>query len=372
MSRAVGFFLALIVFGLVFLLSSSSIPTATFADPDSPPGSIPGTPDDPFAASRFRFEMLGGSQPGVDLRAMRREAIAQAASLVSHSLKKSNAVSWTPLGPGNIGGRIRSIVIHPTTPLNMLLGGIAGGVWKSTDGGASWTPKSDNNNPIAIGCLLIDPTNSNVVYAGTGEGWNNQDASYGGGILKSTDFGETWSFLSSTIGANVLSFTNVLKMAADPKGNAYAITVADKWPGGFSTNDGGLYRSTDHGSTWTKISGTVANASTPCDIICVDTTKIVFATNGGGVFVSTNTGASWITASGLPVSGMGRIALAQTPASTSILYACVADPTSNLSGIYRSTNGGVNWTLAQSTISDNSTSGNNILGGQGWYDNVNA
>ena len=106
--------------------------------------------------------------------------------------------TWTPLGPGNVGGRTRAILIHPTTPTTMWAGAVAGGIWKSTDGGASWSPKADLAVDIAVNSMILDPRNPNHLYAGTGEGFFNIDAVRGAGILQSLDGGETWAQLPST------------------------------------------------------------------------------------------------------------------------------------------------------------------------------
>lgn len=88
--------------------------------------------------------------------------------------------SWTPLGPGNIGGRTRALVVDRLNPTVMYAGGVAGGIWKSTNGGTSWNPKGDLLPNLAVCSLAIDPTNSSVLYAGTGEGFFNADAVRGG------------------------------------------------------------------------------------------------------------------------------------------------------------------------------------------------
>lgn len=82
-----------------------------------------------------------------------------------------NALSWSQLGPGNIGGRIRAIAVHPTDPNTVYIGAVAGGVWKSVNGGTSWTSLNDFMGNIAVCALVIDPNNPNIIYAGTGEGF---------------------------------------------------------------------------------------------------------------------------------------------------------------------------------------------------------
>ena len=180
---------------------------------------IPGTKDNPFGAAQFRYDMLKGKAE-VILPTVREKAINYTKkNLINNSLKKSESIStWTPLGPGNIGGRIRSIVIRPTNSNHILVGGVSGGIWKTTDGGSNWSAKNDNGFPIAISCMVND---GDVVYAGTGEGWGNVDAVYGGGIWKSTDFGENWNMLTSTLSNSGWDFKNVKQLAIDPSGNIY-------------------------------------------------------------------------------------------------------------------------------------------------------
>src|SRR5262249_10541518 len=106
--------------------------------------------------------------------------------------------AWTPLGPGNVGGRTRALVIDPRPPGTTYAGGRAGGVWKTTDGGASWRPVADLLANIAVNSLALDPKNPRVLYAGTGEGFFNSDAVRGAGIFKTTDGGATWTQLAAT------------------------------------------------------------------------------------------------------------------------------------------------------------------------------
>ena len=133
-----------------------------------------------------------------------------------------NALSWTQLGPGNIGGRIRAIAVHPTDPNTVYFGAVAGGVWKSVDGGASWTSLNDFMANLAVCSIVIDPNNPNTIYAGTGEGFFNVDAIRGAGIFKSTDAGSNWSQLSST---NIEDFYYVNDLDYDKvNGVLYAAT----------------------------------------------------------------------------------------------------------------------------------------------------
>ena len=130
--------------------------------------------------------------------------------------------SWIWLGPGNIGGRIRSILVHPTNSATMWLGSVCGGIWKTTDNGATWFPLNDFMGNLAIGCMVMDPTDPNTIYAGTGEGFNNFEALRGAGIFKTTNGGTTWSQLSSTANS---SFFYVNRLAISPTNRLFILAA---------------------------------------------------------------------------------------------------------------------------------------------------
>jgi photosystem II stability/assembly factor-like uncharacterized protein len=154
----------------------------------------------------------------------------------------------------------------------------------------------DDKNPIAIGSMVEDPNSPNIVYAGSGEGWGNIDAVYGGGIYKSTDFGSSWNILPSTSSTStaLLNFRNIMKLTFDPSGNLYAATRS--WQrkdglGGYYTN-GGLYRSTDAGLSWSKLSPGNPPSSRyydPTDVVAFSSSRLLYATNyGDGIFLTTD------------------------------------------------------------------------------------
>ncbi|CAN5381208.1 hypothetical protein BH20ACI1_BH20ACI1_00630 [soil metagenome] len=119
---------------------------------------------------------------------------------VSDELLGVALMNWDSKGPQNVGGRTRSIVIHPNNPDIIWAGSVGGGVWKSSDGGQSWFAMNGNLQNFAISSMAIDPNNPNILYAGTGEGFFNGDALRGDGIFKTTDGGMTWNQISSTVG----------------------------------------------------------------------------------------------------------------------------------------------------------------------------
>ncbi|KXK03208.1 MAG: glycosyl hydrolase [Chlorobi bacterium OLB4] len=363
---------------------------STQQKPPKPKKGTQGNTDNPFAAAEYRYQMISTTTKTrdkfIDLIGYRLDAVEYTKeNLMPAGTDFGESISWVAKGPGNVGGRIRSIIIHPTVTSRILIGAVSGGVWKTTDGGASWDSKLDAFDPIAIGSMVIDPTDPDIVYAGTGEGWGNGDAVYGGGIYKSTNFGDTWTLLSSTTSS---SFRNVLKMAADVSGNIYAATknVTTKQGGGEYTLAGGLFKSTDDGGTWSKISSTdfSHNYFNPTDVLPYTASEILYAVNNnggtyGGIYRTTDGGTTWSkVTSGLPLSGYRRITLAQDPSHNDTVYAVFesTDKTpagdAGLKGIYKSTNRGVSWSSVTDPPKISSTGSLSYLGTQGWYDNIMA
>lgn len=170
-------------------------------------------------------------------------AIKRQIQMEEKALKSNHtmAMRFEDIGPGVFGGRIRGFVIHPGKPGHLLAGGVSGGVWKSTDDGQSWYPKTDFLPNIAIGSMLIDPDNAERVFIGTGEGFFNFDAAQGAGIFVSEDFGETWQQLNSTDNPQ---FYYVNRLARIPNSDVL-----------LAATNGGIMRSDDLGISWQESSG---------------------------------------------------------------------------------------------------------------------
>ncbi len=155
---------------------------------------------------------------------------------------------WQELGPFNIGGRARAMVFDPRNADVMYVGAAAGGVYKTTDGGQSWKPMGDMLPNMAVNALAIDPKNGDVLYAGTGEGYNNIDAVRGNGIFKSTNGGESWTALATTRDNPAFFFVNDLVISPHDSNRLYAATSL----GLYRSRDGGeswqqvLDRTTPH------------------------------------------------------------------------------------------------------------------------------
>lgn len=234
---------------------------------------------------------------------------------------------WTYHGPTNVGGRVRGILIHPTNTQIMWTGGCSGGMWKTTDGGANWTQLDDFMSVLPIGCMALSPSNPDVLYVGTGEGFfetvegsSNTAAVRGAGIFKSIDGGLTWNQLPSTTSPNWY-FVN--RLAIDPN-NASIILAA---------TGSGIYRSTNGGTTWTQTSTTFMY---DLRFHPTDSNKLIAGSHDAGVFYSTNGGLTWTASTG--DNDRHRSEVRYHKANPNIVYLAAAD--NSLIYTSKSTDGG--------------------------------
>src|SRR6266508_3204638 len=167
------------------------------------------------------------------------ERTVQPGALIATSLAGLTQDQWEWLGPGNIGGRTRSILVHPTQPERIWVGSVGGGIWHTTDGGGHWEPVDDLMANLAVSCMAMDSKHPEVMYAGTGEGFFNLDAIRGAGIFRTVD-GVAWKQLEATATED---FTRVNRLAI-----SRSSTVL------LAATGGGLSRSSDKArQAWTKV-----------------------------------------------------------------------------------------------------------------------
>lgn len=284
-------------------------------------------------------------------------------------LPKGKSMTWSPVGPDNMGGRTRALLIDRNDVNTIYAGGVAGGLWKSTTGGTSWeliNPLAEN---YAISCITQDI--NGVVYFGTGEGFGvvggtaaGSTSFIGGGIFKATDATNTsFSVLSATEPLNYASkWAFIYEMAADPNSSRV-----------YAATDGGLYMTDDGGTTWTN--PVLYPASNPYTLVSHDievaSDGSVYVVVGDKVFHSPNgnTGTyTEISISGTSAASVGRIELAVAPTDPNYIYASVARNTGALFNVYRSTNAGATWTI----IGPGGSANFNVFGdnNQGYWNNI--
>lgn len=237
------------------------------------------------------------------------------------------------IGPRTTGGRTRALIFDAANPNRILAGAVSGGVWESTDLGQSWSAINDQSVNMSVTCMVQNPLNSNIIYYGTGEPRANSSGVPGEGVFKSTDGGQTFTQLPSTI-AN-LNFDYIWSIAHS-KVDANTVYVG--------TSGAGLWRSTDGGTNWTQ----VWSGASVYDIETFPDGSILFGRSIARIYRSTtgNPG-SWtqITSSAFPTSG-SRIEIDACEAQPNIVYALFEDGaySSGANGFARSTDGGLTWT----------------------------
>lgn len=245
--------------------------------------------------------------------------------------------TWQPLGPGNVGGRTRALLIDPRNPKIMYAAGVAGGVWKTWDEGNHWIPLTDLLPNIAVNSLAMDPQDSNVIYAGTGEGYFNGDAVRGAGIFKTDDGGMQWVRLKGTDTAD-FHYVNAIVVSPHDSRRVYAATRT------------GVWRSLDGGASWAAV--LPVNVTGGCLDLVMRTDQAsdyLFAACGtfaqATVYrnIQAESDESWEAV--LNEDGMGRTALAIAPSDQNIIYAVSASivPGTYLNGlhaVYRSDQSG--------------------------------
>jgi PKD repeat protein len=317
------------------------------------------------------------------------EANRKSEAIIKNQLKNNQTLTgqpWVERGPNNVGGRTRALMFDPNdaTRKKVWAGGVAGGLWYNNDitsAASAWVKVNDFWSNMAVTCIASDPNNSQIFYTGTGEGWNNLDAVRGNGIWKSTDGGATWAQLVSTAVAN---FYYVAKIVVHPTLGVFAATrsgVFRSTDGGttfiqvqfgnatdleigadntlFSAlNGSGVYSSTN-GTTWTGLSTAGAGWTTTgyarVEIACAPSdANVIYALVAKSnaleaIYKSTNKGVNWSSKAepvdvdnGIPDTDFSRgqawydLTVAVDPNNANTVIVGGVD-------LFRSTNGGDAW-----------------------------
>ena len=268
--------------------------------------------------------------------------------------KYFNSLQWRMIGPHR-GGRTVGAVGVPAQPNVFYIGVNNGGVWKTTDFGRTWKPIFDEQPTGSIGDVEVARSNPNIVYAASGEGIQRPDLSVGNGVYRSLDAGKTW------VNTGLKDGQQIGGLAIDPKNDQVVFAAVLGHPYG-ANKERGIYRTTDGGKSWKSVLYIDENTGGVQVAIDPANSNIVYAAmwagrqgpwengrwNGteSGLFKSTDGGTTWkkLTA-GLPttVQGLGRIGFCIAPSNPKRLYATV--DAGDLGGIYRSNDAGESWTL---------------------------
>lgn len=283
-----------------------------------------------------------------------KSAILRALGERQQEKNKNSRSEWEFVGPVNLGGRITDIEVPAGHENTVYFAAASGGVFKSFDRGYSWFPVFDGQTAIAVGDLAISPSDTNVIYAGTGEpnAGGGSLAYDGDGIYKSTDGGQTWLNLglseSGSTGRIALDPTNPSRIFVAMMGKLFA-----------NNSERGIFRSTDGGTSWQKVLyvsdstggiDVVVNPADP-DIVYASLWERIRRPNrrvyGGptsAIYKSTNGGTTWSKlATGIPAQQLGRISLSLCAGSPSVIYASIVAKEGNLIDVYKSTDAGAHW-----------------------------
>jgi photosystem II stability/assembly factor-like uncharacterized protein len=317
-----------------------------------------------------------GAQRAFPRQAMNQDAYMAAVQWARVERMAASAVTagpiWTEAGPFNIGGRITALAATPGGA-TVYAGAAAGGVFKSTNGGVNWTSIFDH--VPSIGALALDPSNTSVLYVGTGEANAAIDNYDGEGLFRSSDAGQTWNFLG------LRETRRIARIAVDPQ-NPDRVFVAAMGSQYSTGPDRGLYRTQDGGLSWTKVlfmndstgvCDVVVNPAHPETVFCATWERIrrpTYRRTYGpscGIWRSVDHGTTWTRLlNGLPApsDNVGRIGLALAPSSPSTIYAQIIGgqaQSHNGLGLYWSTDAGTTWARRDGS------GFTNLFGGFGWY-----
>ncbi|GAB3773623.1 hypothetical protein GCM10028818_15420 [Spirosoma horti] len=286
-------------------------------------------------------------------------------------------ITWQERGPSNSGGRTRTLLFDPNDPTHTKVwaGSVVGGLWYTTDitdANATWTPVSDSWESTIVTAIAADPSNSQVMYAGTGDMYNSRP---GGGIWKTTNGGTNWTRLTSTIPGGLypsvnVAFSYIQRIVVNSSGHLF---VASKY---------GVVKSTDGGNSWSyaldpaQSIGTTGVAMNPIAEQVTDleigSDGVMYAAFYGNRLYKSDDGITWvtITPAGAPLVGRTELALAPSTSGAGQVLYCVAvaysasDYGQDINWFKKSTDGGTTWTdIRVPTF----TGGNHFTNGNGYY-----
>jgi photosystem II stability/assembly factor-like uncharacterized protein len=262
------------------------------------------------------------------------------------SLNDRSSGNWSYMGPTNVpangggAGRINCVVFHPTNPNILFVGAACGGLWKSIDGGNTWTSTTDLLPALSISDVCIDPTNPLVMYLATGDkygyfaGYGFWGGTYSAGLMKSTDGGATWNATSLNFAQTDASIIQHISINSSNTNILVAATNA------------GIFRSTDAGTTWNNVLPGIFTDLNPNPL----NSNVLYASDRSTVYKSGDAGNSWNSVLTTASSNYSRtrVSLATTKADTNVVYVWSDDTTGTNQNFFKSINGGQTFNLMSS------------------------
>ncbi len=254
------------------------------------------------------------------------------------------------IGPATPSGRIDDFAVSARDPRIFYIAAATGGVWKTTNNGITVTPVFDNGGSGSVGAVAIAPADANLVWVGTGEANNRQSSSWGDGVYKSTDGGKSWKHMG------LKDSKQIARIIVDPVDHevVYVAALGDLWKAG---GDRGVYKTTDGGISWSRVLEAGPDAGAVELVMDPTNNKVLYAAtyqrrrsswgmNGGGpnsgLWKTTDAGRTWTRlTTGLPEGSIGRSGLDVYRANPNIVYARIEHPTQG--GVYRSDDAGTSW-----------------------------
>ncbi|MGY8985810.1 MAG: WD40/YVTN/BNR-like repeat-containing protein, partial [Sphingomonadales bacterium] len=263
------------------------------------------------------------------------------------------------IGPALTSGRISDIAVSKSDVNTFFVATASGGLWKTKNNGISWDPVFDSEASFSLGVVEIDPNNSEVVWAGTGENNSQRSVAFGDGVYKSNDGGKSWKNMG------LATSEHIGQIVIDPR-NSDTVFVAAQGPLWNSGGERGVYKTADGGNTWTRVLNIDEHTGANELLMSAENPDVMIASSyqrqrhlwtmidggpGGGIHRSNDGGNTWskIT-NGLPGGDLGKIGLAQSASHPNIIYA-VIEGTKKTKGLYRSINFGVSWEKRSSKTS---------------------
>ena len=270
-----------------------------------------------------------------------------------------DGLKFRHLGPALMSGRISDIAIHPNNENIWYVASGSGGAWKTENSGTTWKPIFDNEKSYSIGCITLDPQNSDIVWIGSGENVGGRHVAYGDGIYKSVNGGKNWQNMG------LKKSEHISKIIVHPT-NQNTIWVASQGPLWSKGGERGIFKSTDGGKSWIQKLGDDEWIGATDLIIDPRDPKILYAATwqrhrtvagymGGGpgsnIYKSMDGGDTWKKIDkGLPKSNMGKIGLAISPQNPDVLYAAI-ELNRRSGGVFKSSNRGESWSKMSDAVS---------------------